>query len=358
MSYFDTLIKSKFENELINFDPFEDDTDDLERPKKEELLFDSEMEKKDYVNFIIQKFYLGCLLVQKGIFEETYVNNNVTDFEANNFQGECNLTFDDFAVNIFAPSKLSVEVYNSIFWLFKNEVKDIKLSFFNKFREDIYGLNFENAKKIALDEFKSIYKSLNIKNEQKSLEVGLGNNKRTFIPSFFYKLYFHRQSIINRLPHHSYLPYLYGELELYLEYPYQDKETFKEILIFQINLEILMELNEEFKFEVDVYFNKVFFYRLLSIIHNDLFIHENSFAFTLYTINNYSEINSIHIESLYDFLIKEKLYIGKKTEFMKIINDEFKTNITKIREYETNENHQFRVKNLKIEWENFNKKYS
>lgn len=358
MEYFDILVKSDFENELINFDPFEDDADDSDSPKKENYLFDSEMEKKEYINFIIQKFYLGCLLVQKGIFEETYVNDNVTDFEANEFEEDCNLTFEDFAIDIYAPAKLSIEVYNSIFWLFKNEVKDIKLSFFNKFREDIYGLNFDNAKKTALNEFKRIYKSLNIKNEQKSLEIGLGNNKRTFTPSFFYNLYFYRQRIINRLPHHSYLPYLYGEFELYREYPYQDKETFKEILAFQINLEILMELNEEFKFEVDIYFNKIFFFRLSSIIHNDFFVHENSFAFTMYTINNFSQINSTDVESLYGFLVKENLYIGKKTEFMKIINDEFKTNITKIRDYETNENHQLRVKNLKYEWEDFIIKYA
>lgn len=354
MEYFGILSKNDFENELIKFDLLSDDIDDAEI---EEKFFDSEIEKELYIKNKIQKFELKCLLVKKGIFEENYISDNVINFEESNLQGENNLTFYDFEVDITAPRYLSIQVYDSIFWLFKSEVQDIKLAFFNKFREDTYGLNFETAKKIALKEFKRIYKSLNIENEQNSVEISLGKNKTTFTPSYFYKLYFHRQRIINRLHYHSYLPYLYGELELYFEWPYQDKELFREILLSQINLEILFELNEEFKFELDVYFNQIFFYELQSIIHNDIFTHENSFVFTFYTINNFSEINSTYIESLFDFLITEKLYIGKKSEFMTIINDEFKTAITKIRDYETNENHQLRVKNLKIEWGNFNKKY-
>jgi hypothetical protein len=354
MEYFGILSKNDFENELIKFDLFSDDADNSEI---EEELFGSEIEKALYVKNKIQKFELRCLLVKKGIFEKDYISDNIADFEANNFQGENNLSFEDFEVDITAPRYLSIKVYDSIFWLFKNEVKNIKLTFFNKFREDIYGHNFEKRKKIALKEFKRIYRSLNITNEQNSIEIGLGKNTTTFTPSYFYKLYFHRQSIINRLHYHSYLPYLYGELELYFEWPYHDKELFKEILLFQINLEILIELNEEFKFELDVYFNQIFFYELQSIIYTDIFTRENSFVFTFYTINNFSEINSTDIESLFDFLITEKLYVGNKTEFMKIINNEFKTTFTKIRDYDTNENHQLRVKNLKNEWLNFTKKY-
>lgn len=354
MEYFGILTKNDFENELIKFDLFSDEADNSEI---EEQLFESEIEKELYIKNKIQKFKLKYLLVKKGIFEENYISDNVADFEANNFQGENNLTFSDFEVDITAPRYLSIEVYNSIFLFFKNEVKEIKLMFFTKFREDTYGLNFETTKKIALKEFKRIYKSLNITNEQNSVEIGLGKNKATFTPSYFYKLYFFRQSIINRLHYHSYLPYLYGELELYYEWPYQDRELFKEILLSEINLEILMELNEEFKFELDVYFNQIFFYELQSIMHNDIFTHENSFVFTFYTINNFSEINSTYIESLFDFLITEKLYVGNKTEFMKIINNEFKTTFKKIRDYDTNENHQSRVENLKTEWLNFIEKY-
>ena len=47
------------------------------------------------------------------------------------FEGENDLTFNDFEADILAPRRLSLEVYDSIFQLFKVDVKDVRLNFFN-----------------------------------------------------------------------------------------------------------------------------------------------------------------------------------------------------------------------------------
>jgi hypothetical protein len=344
MNYYGYLKKDDFESELSQYDLSYDG------------LNDKEIDSENQITFKIHENEIKYLLVEKGIFEVSTIDN-IIDAESNDFESEVSLAFEDFKVDISADKYLSLEVYRSIFLFFKKEVLDIKLNFFNNFRKDVYGLNNEETKKKALSEYKRIYKSLDIEDDQNSFEVGTSDNKTTITPSYFYNLYLHRQKIINRINPHCFLPYLYGDLQLYSEWPYTNTELFEEILSFNISYEILVELNNEFEFELDIYFNNIFYYNLKSIIHDYLFKDTNAFIFTLYFFNNLSEITSTYVESMYAFLISNHLYQGKRTEFMKIVNDEFKIKITKIRDYGINDPHNIRVENIKIDWQNFNKKY-
>ena len=77
------------------------------------------------------------------------------------------------------------------------------------------------------------------------------------------------------------------------------------------------------------------------------------------TLENLEKVNRSNVESLFAFLEKSNLFIGKKEDFMQVINLEFGTKITKIKKYEEFENrtHDERVKMLEIEWNNFKKEY-
>ena len=208
---------------------------------------------------------------------------------------------------------------------------------------------------MALSEFYKIYESMNIREVEKSFEIETYEKKITFTPSYLFHLFRHRQTIINKFKNHIYLPYLYGDLKLYKLTDYQNSDKFQELLSFQIKLEILLELNNEFNFEEDIYFNNIFYYRLLVIGYSNIFKDTEPLVFCLQKLFYNENIKITEIESMYSFL-NGRFFIGKKTDFINIINENFKTNFTKIRDYDTNLNHNLRVENIEIEWIKFQEK--
>lgn len=345
MSYFGILTKEQIESELTQNLT---DYDGMEE-------YQIEIENK--ITYKIRESEIKYLLLEKEIFEIDYSceNLNISDYcKPEEFQ---NLTFEDFEEDISVPFLLSVKTYNTIWELFKHSVIDIKLNFFRDFTKITYGLSYEDQKKLALLEFYKIYESIDITEIQKPFEIDNIGKKTTFTPSHLFNLYRHRQSIINKFKNHIYLPYLYGDLELYKLSDYQNPDKFQELLSFQIKLEILLELNNEFNFEVDIYFNNIFYYRLKSIAYCVLFKDTEPLAFCLQKLFYNEKIKTTEIESIYSFL-NGRFFIGKKTDFLNIINENFNTDFNKIRDYDTNLYHNSRVENIELEWEKFQKKFS
>jgi len=344
MSYFGILSKKDFENELTQNLPDLGELDD----------YQIEIENK--ITFKIRESEIKYLLFEKGIFEIDYLSESLNIIDYNKPEDFPNLTFDDFEGNISAPWLLSLKTYNIIWEIFKHNVIEIKLNFFKDFRKITYGLNYEDKKKIALSEFCKIYESMNIREVERPFEIETYEKKITFTPSYLFHLFRHRQTIINKFKNHIYLPYLYGDLKLYKLSDYQNPDKFQELLSFQIKLEILLELNNEFNFEKDIYFNNIFYYRLSVIVYSTLFKDTDPLVFCLQKLFYNEPIKITEIESMYSFL-NGRFFIGKKTDFINIINENFKTNFTKIRDYDTNLNHNFRVENIEIEWGKFQEKY-
>lgn len=340
MGYFGILSKEQIESELTqnltDFDGMEE--------------YQIEIENK--ITYKIRESEIKYLLFEKEIFEIDYAieNLNIIDYcKPEDFQ---NLTFDDFEGDISAPTILSLKTYNIIWQIFKHKVIDIKLNFFEDFRKISYGLNLEETKKNALLEFNKIYELIAFEKIEKSFEFEKSEKSSIFTPTPLYHLYRERQRIINNLDFHVYLPYLFGDLELYELVEYQNSDKLEELLSFQINLEILLELNARFNFEKDIYFNNIFYFRLKSISYLYYIKDTEPLAFCLYIFFNYYEIKATDVESMYAFLINN-FFIGKKTDFLKIINENFKTKFTKIRDYETNLEHDKRVQILHDEWKKF-----
>ena len=345
MNYYGILDKDNFEKELSQYEI------------DYSLLSEEEIETENIITFRVHESDLKFLLVDHGIFEMNYITDRGIEIQTNTLEPDAELTFEDFETDISAPTRLGELVYSIIALIYKKEFLDYKLTFFDEFNIATYGLNFEDRKKTAVQDFKKIYESISINNEQKSFELKLKNKFEVFTPTPFYNLFFYKKKLINRINNHGYLPYLYGNIELYLHFPYHDALLFKEIALFQNKLEILMHLNDTYNFENDIYFNSIFFYRLKSITGDAGFKNFQAFVFIMYKLNSLSEITSTYVESIYSFLIKNDLYCGMKSELLNIINKEFGTDFRKIRDYDTNLEHKKRVLVITTEWNLFVEKY-
>lgn len=160
---------------------------------------------------------------------------------------------------------------------------------------------------------------------------------------------------------YSILPYLYGDIGLQNDYPYYNEELINEIISFQIKVDILLELNKRFKFEIDIYFNNILHYRFEALKHLDIFLNTNAYVFTMLTIKNFEEINRSNLESLFAFLKNNNLYIGKTdSKFLNLVNKTFYEQVKDLKNKNPNDQitpHVKRVKQLEKEWEIFNENY-
>lgn len=154
------------------------------------------------------------------------------------------------------------------------------------------------------------------------------------------------------------LPYLIGKIDKFDDEFYYHHKEIEQLLTFELNVEIMLMLNSKFKFEKDIYFNNFFYYSIKEISFDNIF-KKHGYVFSMITLENLEKVNRSNVESLFAFLEKSNLFIGKKEDFMQVINLEFGTKITKIKKYEEFENrtHDERVKMLEIEWNNFKKEY-
>lgn len=351
MSYFGIINKEDIEKEiaLIKSEYSNEGFEDLDVEFSQELIDKCRQKEIEY------------LLIEKGIFKRSIISDKMIDYETNPDNSEIEFTFEDFETYLDIPSFLSDEVYKIIYELYIFKVNHLKQDFFDEFGKIAFGLNFHDAKKAALTEFKKIYHSIHFSNPEKSFEIKTSNTEKyLYTPSLLYNLYRQKTSLKNKINTYCYLPYLYGEIDLYNTHPYFNEELINDITLFQVKIDILLELNRKYNFETDIYFNKVFFYKLSSITHQDIFLNSNAYVFTMYIIQNFNSISRSQLESLFEFLVENKLYNSTAEKFMKLINKEFYVNIKTLKQHPQiigKSAHKTRVENIKKEWINFNKTY-
>lgn len=171
----------------------------------------------------------------------------------------------------------------------------------------------------------------------------------------------------------SFLPFLYGNLDLYETPLYHDQFLVNQIISFHSKADILLQLNYEYNFEKDILFNKISYYQTIAIELGEKFNSEQAFVFTMYTINSWYNVLQTELFGLYDFLIQHNMYEGTDSNFIRIVGTEFyltfdrfkKTQDNKvelkhketptIKEFETK--HSKRVKSHKKQWEIFISEY-
>lgn len=340
---------------------------------EQELLAIESDQQKDYLESIKEDFSeheiimgteydIEYLLEEKGIFKKIISDEKIRERIKEQNIPDTEIDYEVFDTHLEIPPILLDEIYDHICNLYLSKLKYIKLDFFDNFQDKIYGRDFKEIKEIALIEFKKIYQSVDLSNPVKSF-IGRTAKKEKFIytPTYLHELSREKQYIIHNINTYSILPYLYGDIDLQNEYPYYNEELINEIISFQIKIDILLELNNRFKFEIDIYFNNMFYYGLEALNHLDIFLNTNAYVFTMVTIKNFDEINRSNIESLFSFLKNNNLYIGKtNSKFLDHVNTTFYEQVKDLKSHEEDEQHTAhatRVKQLEKEWEIFNEKY-
>ncbi|MDD2674913.1 MAG: hypothetical protein PHF81_08530 [Flavobacterium sp.] len=339
-----------------------------------EALFAIEKEQpKDYLKLLRddfsqheiimgQEYDIEYLLEKKGVFNKIISDPKIREriLELNIPDEDVN--YDVFDTELDIPHLLLHEVYNHICDLYISQAESIKLDFFDNFHDIIYGMDFKEMKEVAIMEFKKIYQTVNLSNPAKSFIARTANNEKfIYTTTYLHELSREKQYIMHNINTYSILPYLYGDITLQNEYPYYNEELINKITSFQIKVDILLELNNRFKFETDIYFNNMFYYKFEALKHLDIFINSNAYVFTMLMIKNFNEINRSNLESLFAFLKNYHLYIGKTdSKFLNLVNITFYEKVKDLKNHdpeEKNTPHATRVEQLEKEWKIFNENY-
>ena len=259
---------------------------------------------------------------------------------------------------IVEPSKELVDdFYSFIIDLFKYEIMEERLLFFKLFNDEIYGLDYSEQKKIALNHFNKIY-SENYKDvitffEEKISENGITHTKsQGRFKMLNGQLNAFKSNLINEIQANEYLT---GNKDFFNPKNLSSKfASINDTIIFETWLQILIELNDRYNFEEDLYFTQIRFDKEKFKKYNHIFKTLESYQFTNNKVKSFVADQKAHIESLYKVLIDEKLIIEHKENFMKFLKEEYDLTISKIISYDdsTNYKHDERVALFKLEWSN------
>ncbi|WP_417196990.1 hypothetical protein [Bizionia sp.] len=234
------------------------------------------------------------------------------------------------------PTKILVdEIYELLLVRYKLYIENIFIAFFHEFNEEIYGLTHAEARKIALQNFKLIYKDLKIegfnKVNRETSSLGIEN---IAVEKRLEYLSLRRMAIKRNIAIRSFvLEYLYGNMEFFTDEFVNENDLINEFIFFESQLKIILSLNDRYAFETDIYFSKAAKAKNIFEKYPNIFTTLESFLKIHLTIENLEENVSSSINCLYHAINELKLIKGKKSDFITYLKDEHaisKTNIPKI----------------------------
>ena len=259
---------------------------------------------------------------------------------------------------IVEPKKALVDEFYSFIMndVFKYTILENKLEFFSSFNNQIFGLEFLEQKKIALDHFNRIYNDNHINVitpfETKISETGI---KHTYtygkLQLLSYQLDGFKRNLVNKITLNNYLN---GNKDFFTKENLLEKYDIEDEIQFEIWVQILVELNDRFKFEEDLYFTKIRNEKDRYNRYTHIFKSFESLQFTSRKIEKFKDNKKANIESLYQVLVNHDLIKDHKENFISFLKNEFDIVISKIISYNENENytHDDRVKLFTQEWHN------
>nr|WP_315161122.1 hypothetical protein [uncultured Flavobacterium sp.] len=250
------------------------------------------------------------------------------------------------------PTKILLDdFYESIIICYRLKIIDIKFIFFENFNEEIFGLDFNTQKSIALKHYKKIYKSIFEDNITYMPDDDYGSydfendflkveNKLKIVACNKIK-YQHKLATIN-----PFFEYLTGDKSIFTKAFYKKNViVIEDTLKYEAKKMIMIELNNKFKFEEDFYFtnqnearktiknfipttNEVKF----SNSENNAtpFInflrHENKIEIEQIIKTHYSDLKGVSLRYLIEFLIDKQILLlnyGDKTKIHKSLKTLF-----------------------------------
>ena len=294
---------------------------------------------------------LANRLINDGLFVGRHIGQN-SGFK----DGILEFTFDPKTVVADPVDDLVDEYYDFLMTIYKYDIALDKLSFFKEFNDIIFGLEYNQQKTIALQHFKEIYDDIYVDamtffTEEKS-ENGIVHSYN------FSKLkmlsYQYRAFKFNAISKINMYYYLQGNEDFYRKENLSEKFDLAEELYFESQLQILVELNDRYKFEEDLYFTQIRLDKKKFAEYEHIFKTLKSYQFTNRKIKSFKEDHKAHIESLYEVLSSKELINDHKENFMLFLKNEYNLNISKIINYEKKVNflHNERVTLFKSDWAN------
>ncbi|WP_396167724.1 hypothetical protein [Flavobacterium sp.] len=248
------------------------------------------------------------------------------------------------------------EFYFFIIKICKNDIDKEKMLFFKSFNEEIYGLDKINQKNIGLKYFKKLYDEIYLDEitfftEQKSYNGIVHSVNFSKLEMLYYQYNTFKSNLFYKIKANKYLD---GDHNYFAKENLQKKYDLSEEINFETKLQILVELNDRFIFEEDLFFAEIRFDKAVFKKYREIFTTLESYQFANKKINSFLENKKANIESLYEVLINEKVIFDNKTSFMKFLKNEYDLVLTKIISYDKNVNyfHDERVVLFQEEWSN------
>lgn len=253
-------------------------------------------------------------------------------------------------VLIIDPTKEFVyEFYDyAILKVFKVLILEFKLKFFKNFNDSIYGLSKKKQKQIALEFFNNIYDEVyediislfDNTTSENGIELTLNKGK---LSNLFHQYEAYKYNVLQKIKGNK---YLLGDEQFFKQENLLHKYDIQRELEFEIQLQIMVELNDRFGFEEDFYFtkNRILknFYENNKHIFNDF----ETYKYTHNKIESFEKHHKAKVESLYAALLNKKLIFDHRENFVKYLSDVHKINVSKLINYEemTNYDHDERVR--------------
>ncbi|OAB28779.1 hypothetical protein SAMN05444395_102523 [Flavobacterium fryxellicola] len=253
-------------------------------------------------------------------------HNNIGIFIQENKKTKC--------VKIEPTQSFLDEFYEDLTKKYEDKILSEKYQFYEKFNDDIFGLDHKKQIKLALKSYKEIYKSLH-QDDNTFIGNYVGKKNHDFaieskLELVVYEKLKYQHSLINL---YSYFEYLYGK-KSYLKNNFYtiNQEIIDSIIKYESRKQIMKDLNDKYNFENN---NEIDSKK--DINHqapkNDVipflnFIrHENKTEIERIIKLHYSDLRGVSLRYLIEFLIDQQILLinyGDKTkiyESIKILFD-------------------------------------
>jgi hypothetical protein len=292
---------------------------------------------------------LAEYFIKEGLFKSSYK----TIFKGFK-DGVLDLTIDTSTLIVEPTDDLLNDFYNFIMCIYSYEISYHKLTFFNAFNDEIFGLKKTAQQKIGLSHFKTIYNDIyqastatfDEKESKNGVIHTLNASKLKMLDG---RYQFLKTNLFNKIKINKYLK---GDKEYFEKENLSKLFNLEDEINFEIQLQILVELNDRFNFEEDLYFTKIRFDKEKFQTYSHIFKSLEAYQFTNNKIKTFNIDHKAHIESLYEVLNKKDLIFNHKENFIRFINEEYNLSLSKIISYDekTNYKHDERVELFMSDW--------
>lgn len=320
------------------------------RPVEKEYIFTDDIfaidiAEKTKISKSTKKFILTLIEFMKLLPKQMEIQLKKDLYKIINIGGENKIDLNNFliddGINIYLEptQNLLDDFYDTIINHFRLIILDNKFSFYEIFNEEIFGLDFNEQKRIALKRYKSSYKNIfydgitylsvdDYEDDNFKIDYLKIDNKLKMV-------YVNKLKYQNKLLKiDSIFKYLTGDESLFRESFYKKNcKVLDEIINYEVQKEIMVELNTKYKFEEDFYFSNTLDDKRNFLDYNKIFNSFKAFKFTNVNIQNFGSDKKAQVESLYEFLRVNNLINKGKIEFLRFLEIEHGIVITKIISY-------------------------